>query len=87
MAERWLIRDVLIPGFDGRLDCRLAEGRIAEIGPELALGTGEQVLAAGGGELLPGLSDHHVHLFASAAALDSIDLAGGHDLAAARPID
>jgi predicted amidohydrolase YtcJ len=28
----------------------------------------ESVLDAGGGEILPGLHDHHIHLFAAAAA-------------------
>jgi predicted amidohydrolase YtcJ len=50
------------------LDVRLRGGRIAEIGPHLAREAGEPTLDAAGGALLPGLHDHHLHLFALAAA-------------------
>jgi predicted amidohydrolase YtcJ len=54
------------------IDVRLAEGRIAEIGSDLARRSGEAVLDAAGGALLPGLHDHHLHLLALAAAETSL---------------
>ncbi len=56
----------------GIADVRVTEGRIAAIGslPPLA---GEPVAEAGGGLLLPGLHDHHIHLAAWAAALGSVE--------------
>jgi predicted amidohydrolase YtcJ len=53
-------------------DVRLAAGLIAECGPSLRPGPGEEVIEAGGGVLLPGLHDHHVHLRALAAAAASV---------------
>ncbi len=53
------------------LDVRLRGNRIAEIGPDLAREPGEPLLDASGGALLPGLHDHHLHLFAMAAAARS----------------
>ena len=55
-----------------RADVRLAGGLIAEYGPSLRPGPGEEVIDAGGGVLLPGLHDHHVHLRALAAATNSV---------------
>ena len=55
----------------GPLDVRTEHGRIVEIGPSLARAPGEPVLDAGGGALLPGLHDHHLHLLALAASLVS----------------
>jgi predicted amidohydrolase YtcJ len=67
---------VLIAGAEiegiGPLDVRIAAGRIAEIGRGLAHRTGEKRLDAAGGALLPGLHDHHLHLFALAAAEASL---------------
>ena len=37
---------------------------------------GLPVWDARGGRLIPGLADHHLHLFAAAAALESVDLTG-----------
>ena len=65
-----LIRDADLPGV-GPGSLRLRAGRIAECGRSLA-GEGEPVLEARGGALLPGLHDHHIHLHALAAALDSV---------------
>ena len=61
-----LIRDAEVGG--ERCDVRLAEGRIAEVGPALAP-FADDVLEAAGGALLPGLQDHHIHLQALAAAM------------------
>jgi predicted amidohydrolase YtcJ len=52
-------------------DIRLAAGRIAAIGHLTPL-PGETVLDAGGGALLPGLHDHHLHLPALAARRASV---------------
>ncbi len=64
-----LIRDVRIE--DRRCDVRLANSRIATIGNDLAPIRGERVCNGGGGALLPGLHDHHIHLTAAAAARQS----------------
>lgn len=58
---------------DGRrVDVRCRAGAIAAVAPALRPEAGEQVIEAGGGALLPGLNDHHIHLFALAAALASV---------------
>lgn len=61
-----LLRDVEIDGH--RTDVRLAGGRVAEIGPGLGRRPGEELQDGAGGALLPGLTDHHLHLHAMAAA-------------------
>jgi predicted amidohydrolase YtcJ len=48
--------------------------RIDEVGDGLAARHGEGVLDAGGGTVLPGLHDHHVHLRSAASALDSFSV-------------
>ncbi|HEX7034499.1 MAG TPA: amidohydrolase family protein [Pseudomonadales bacterium] len=53
------------------IDVRLRHGRIEALG-RLTPGPGEPVLDAGGGALLPGLHDHHIHLMAYAASLGSV---------------
>jgi len=45
--------------------------RIEEVGDGLLARQGEGVLDAGGGTVLPGLYDHHVHVRSAASALDS----------------
>lgn len=56
---------------DGRtVDIRVG-AQIEEVGDDLAAGPGEGVLYAGGGTVLPGLHDHHVHLRSAASALNS----------------
>jgi predicted amidohydrolase YtcJ len=47
---------------DAEVDGRLCDVRI---------GDGDEVIDAAGGALLPGLTDHHIHLFAAAADLAS----------------
>ncbi|MEU8802907.1 amidohydrolase family protein [Spirillospora sp. NPDC048819] len=61
-----LLRDA---GFGGRkrVDVRVAGGAIAEVGDGLARRPGERVLECGGGALIPGLRDDHLHLHALAA--------------------
>ena len=52
------------------VDIRLSGGLIAEIGTKLV--TDQEVFDAQGKALLPGLHDHHIHLNASAAAMNSV---------------
>ncbi len=47
---------------DQRLDVRLSEGRVAELGPDLVPREGERVLDCAGKTVVPGLIDAHVHL-------------------------
>lgn len=54
-----------------RTDVRCRDGRIVEIGTRLPA-SDEEVIEARGGALLPGLHDHHIHLFALAAARGSV---------------
>ena len=64
-----LIRQGRLP--DGRIaDIRVDE-RIVEIADRLDPLDAEQVIDADAGAVLPGLHDHHLHLQAMAAALDS----------------
>ena len=65
-----LIRRGSLP--DGRIaDIRVDE-RIVEIADRLDPLDAEQVIEADAGAVLPGLHDHHLHLRAMAAALDSL---------------
>lgn len=58
------------------LDDRLVDIRvgtqIAEVADELMPRRGEDVFDAAGGTVLPGLHDHHVHLYSAAAAENSL---------------
>jgi len=56
---------------DGTITDIRVDTRIEEIGADLVAEPGEGVLYAGGGAVLPGLHDHHVHLRSAASALDS----------------
>lgn len=57
---------------DGKIqDVRVNAGRISAIGT-LAPRPGEEVINANGGLLLPGLHDHHIHVAALAASLNSV---------------
>ncbi|MGH8461312.1 MAG: amidohydrolase family protein [Stenotrophobium sp.] len=71
MGRLVLIRNAEID-FGTRVDLRIAQGRIAAINHSLAPLPAEEVIDAQGGALLPGLHDHHVHLYASAAARASV---------------
>ncbi|WP_247350615.1 MULTISPECIES: amidohydrolase family protein [unclassified Bradyrhizobium] len=68
-----ILRNVEVEGLTG-LDVRLAAGRVAEIGPRLAK-FGDD-LDGRGGALIPGLADHHIHIFGLAAQAASVDLSG-----------
>ncbi len=75
MSERFTICNVEI---DGRTICdvRIADGRIVEVGEKL---TSHRDLDGRGGALIPGLVDHHIHLLATAAKAQSIDLASARN--------
>jgi predicted amidohydrolase YtcJ len=66
-----VFRNVEVGGLAG-LDVRLNGDRIVEVGPRLSA-RGEEI-DGGGGALIPGLADHHIHLLALAAQADSVDL-------------
>jgi len=54
------------------VDVRIEAGVIAALGERLVPKPGELLVEANGGLLLPGLHDHHLHLFATAAARESL---------------
>ncbi|MYM64233.1 amidohydrolase [Pseudomaricurvus sp. HS19] len=59
--------------WNGRVvDVRLRQGRIAALQASLSPEAGEEVIAAAGKLLLPGLWDHHLHLLGTAAARSSV---------------
>jgi predicted amidohydrolase YtcJ len=79
MSADLLIRNAR---FDGRVcDIRIESGLIAEIGTGLR--GSMPSLDARGGEIIPGLIDHHIHLFATAAQASSLVLTGEMDFAEA----
>ena len=55
----------------GCADLRVENGKVTAIG-HLAPRLGERVLDLQGGAALPGLNDHHIHLMAYAASLESV---------------
>jgi predicted amidohydrolase YtcJ len=73
MSGALILRDVEVDGCAG-LDVRIEFGRIAEVGAGLP-GRADEVDGKGGA-LIPGLVDHHIHLFALAAQAQSVALAG-----------
>lgn len=56
----------------GRKDIRVTDGLISEIGELQPHADFEVVIDARGNALLPGLHDHHLHLLAYAASLESV---------------
>ena len=73
MTAPLTIRNVEVAGRPG-LDVRLEAGRIAAVGPRLPRTADD--LDGRGGALIPGLCDHHIHLFGLAARADSVTLEG-----------
>jgi predicted amidohydrolase YtcJ len=63
-----LIQNVELDG--QRVDLRVAE-KIIEVGSSLTVGD-DRVIDAEGGAVLPGLHDHHIHLYATAASAASV---------------
>jgi len=79
-----LLRRVEVEG--AIVDVRVEDGVIAAVGADLPAVAGADEIDGAGGTLLPGLHDHHVHLFAMAAAARSIQ-ASGDVLATLRAAD
>ncbi len=67
-----LITGAQLYGMEDAADLRIAGDRITAIARTLEPAAGERVVGAGGGLLLPGLHDHHMHLLALGAALESL---------------
>jgi predicted amidohydrolase YtcJ len=62
---------------DGRVvDVAVRDGLVAAVGPDLPAEGDAEELDGDGGGLIPGLHDHHLHLFAMAAAAQSTDVSG-----------
>lgn len=61
-----LLHDVEVDGH--RTDVRIDDGRITTVAAALPPRRGDDLIDAEGGALVPGLTDHHLHLFALAAA-------------------
>jgi len=59
-------------GDGARVDVRIVGDRIEAVAPALPRTSADRVVDARGGALLPGLHDHHIHLFALAAARQSV---------------
>jgi predicted amidohydrolase YtcJ len=64
--------------FTERVDLRIENGVVAEIGAALRAVPGETVIDARGNALLPGLHDHHLHFMSYAAGLDSVPCGPPH---------
>lgn len=54
------------------VDVLVLADRVAAVGPGLPADGVDELVECGGGALLPGLTDHHVHLHALAAAIASV---------------
>ena len=65
-----LIRSCEVDGISG-VDVRIRDGRVIEVAPSLSA-EDDNAIDAAGGALIPGLHDHHLHLFALAADLHSV---------------
>ena len=60
------------PGAAGTVDIRVSDGTVTELAAALAGQPGEECIDCEGGLVLPGLTDHHLHLYAMAAARTSV---------------
>jgi len=58
----------------GPVDLRIVGDRITDIEPRIAPGARDEEVDGRGGTVLPGLHDHHVHLWAWAAARTSVSV-------------
>ncbi|MFF0816922.1 amidohydrolase family protein [Rhodococcus sp. NPDC003318] len=70
MTAPLLVVDAEVDGVTG-VDVRIEAGRIVAVGPDLSR-AGAELVDAGGGALIPGLTDHHLHLHATAADAASV---------------
>lgn len=60
------------------MDVRITDGQVSAMGQGLSVQADETVIEADGAALLPGLNDHHIHLFALAAAQASLPCGPPH---------
>lgn len=67
-----LIRGAEIRAGEACVDLRIEGDLITQIDHALSAREHERVIDAQGGALLPGLHDHHLHLYATAAAMQSV---------------
>ena len=65
-----LLREVEVEGVV--VDVRVAGDQVTDVRPGQRPSPEDEVVDGGGGALLPGLHDHHVHVHALAAAMDSV---------------
>ena len=71
-THRLVLRNCEVGGRRG-VDVSIEGGRVVSLSSETAAGARADVeIDAGGGALLPGLHDHHLHLFAEAARRSSV---------------
>ena len=70
--DELLVRRAEVGGSGPAVDVRVRDGVVVEVGRDLRAAAGGRVLDAGGGALLPGLHDHHIHLLATAADAASV---------------
>ncbi len=73
MSVGVLVVNAEIGGRPG-LAVRVRGGLVSEVGPGLRGQPGEPVLDAGGGAVIPGLHDHHLHLRSAVASRTSLRL-------------
>jgi predicted amidohydrolase YtcJ len=74
-GDELVLRQVEVAG--AVVDVRVSGGVIADLGPDLQPLPGAAVIDGGGGALLPGLHDHHIHLLATAAMARSVRVGPG----------
>lgn len=76
LVRRVRLVPVTGPAPPGPVDVRVRDGVVADVGPGLSPGRGEDLLDADGRWLIPGLWDAHVHMTQWARSLTQLDLAG-----------
>ncbi len=74
-----VLRDAEVEG--AHVDVRVEEGTITTVEACGEVPGADVEIACGGGALLPGLHDHHLHLLSMAAAAASVDVSSGLDQA------
>lgn len=65
------------------VDVRIEGGMVSALGAAGSMGGADVVIDCGGGALLPGLHDHHLHLLSMAAMAESVDVSRDLDRAIA----
>ncbi|MET0729491.1 MAG: amidohydrolase family protein [Acidimicrobiales bacterium] len=70
MVTSVVIHDAVVGGVPA--DLRISGDRIVAVGSDLARSDADVTMDAHGGEVIPGLHDHHIHLLALAAARRSV---------------